>query len=327
VRDVERYLDHLTVERGLSGHTVEAYRRDLRRYVAFCAQRGITTTAAVDETTVSGFVAASGAATHHDGIPYRTSSITRALSAVRAFHRFSAAEGTAERNPASRVARPRPTRRLPRPLSVDDMQRLLDAPRTDTPTGRRDRALLELLYGAGLRVSELVGLDVDDVDLDGGTVRVLGKGGVERDVPIGRYAIDAVRSYLQDARPALASRTSRFALVLNSRGGRLSRQGASLVLARAARAAGIERPLSPHTLRHSFATHLLEGGADVRVVQELLGHATVATTQIYTLVTREHLLEVYATSHPRARRAGRAGGAATARERPRAVGGIHGRRP
>ena len=324
---MERYLDHLTVERGLSGHTVAAYRRDLRRYVAFCAQRGITTTTSVDEATVSGFVAASGAATHHDGIPYSTSSITRALSAVRAFHRFCAAEGTAERNPASRVARPRPMRRLPRPLSVDDMRRLLDAPRTDTPAGRRDRALLELLYGAGLRVSELVGLDVDDVDLDGATVRVLGKGGKERDVPIGRYAVDALRSYLRDGRPVLASRTSRFALLLNSRGGRLSRQGATLVLERAARAAGIERPLSPHTLRHSFATHLLEGGADVRVVQELLGHATVATTQIYTLVTREHLLEVYATSHPRARRAGRARGGAAAPERPRGDRGIPGRRP
>ena len=321
---MDRYLDHLTVERGLSRHTIDAYRRDLDRYVAFCVGRGVPSTGAVDEATVSAFVAALGAATHHDGAPYSTSSITRALSAVRAFHRFCAAEGTAERNPASRVARPRPMRRLPRPLSVDDVGRLLEAPRAETPTGLRDRALLELLYGAGLRVSELVGLDVDDVDLDDGTVRVLGKGGKERDVPIGRYALAALATYLRDGRPSLASRASRAALLLNHRGGRLSRQGVSLLLERAACGAGIERPLSPHTLRHSFATHLLEGGADVRVVQELLGHASVATTQIYTFVTKEHLLEVYATSHPRARRAGWASARRAEPETPDVVRGAAG---
>src|SRR5262249_32978736 len=167
--------------------------------------------------------------------------------------------------------------------------------------GRRDRAMLELLYGAGLRVSELTGLDVDDLDLDDGFVRVLGKGGKEREVPAGRYATSAVGDYLAIARPALASSRSRSAVFLNARGGRLTRQSCAGIVQRYATSAGIARRVSPHDLRHSFATHLLEGGADVRVVQELLGHASVATTQIYTLVTKEHLREVYLSAHPRAR--------------------------
>ncbi|MDP9241716.1 MAG: tyrosine-type recombinase/integrase, partial [Actinomycetota bacterium] len=170
-----------------------------------------------------------------------------------------------------------------------------------TPTGLRDRAILEVLYGAGLRVSELTGLDVDDLDLEGGSVRVVGKGGKEREVPIGRHAQHAVGAYLSRARPSLAGQRTRGALFLNTRGGRLSRQACAKLLAVYATRAGIGRRVSPHDLRHSFATHLLEGGADVRVVQELLGHASVATTQIYTLVTKEHLREVYYTAHPRAR--------------------------
>jgi integrase/recombinase XerD len=186
---------------------------------------------------------------------------------------------------------------------VDETARLLDAPPRDTPAGLRDRAFLELLYGAGLRVSELVGLDVDDLDIEDGAVRVLGKGGKERAVPVGRYACEALDAYVRGGRPALATNRSRSALFLNQRGGRLTRQGVAKLLAAAASRASLRRRISPHTLRHSFATHLLEGGADVRVVQELLGHASVATTQVYTLVTKDHLLEVYATSHPRARRA------------------------
>ena len=182
------------------------------------------------------------------------------------------------------------------------MATLFGTPPDTEPVGLRDRAILELLYGAGLRISELTGLDVDDVELEGGSVRVLGKGGRERDVPVGRYARDAVSAYLARARPGFATNRSRAALLLNQRGGRLTRQGVSQVVGRHVRLAGIRRRVTPHTLRHSFATHLLEGGADVRVVQELLGHASVATTQIYTLVTNEHLREVYFTSHPRARR-------------------------
>jgi integrase/recombinase XerD len=184
---------------------------------------------------------------------------------------------------------------------VDEVARLLDAPRDDTAVGLRDRALLELLYGSGLRVSELVGLDVDDVDLEEGAVRVLGKGGKEREVPLGRFGREAASAYLVRGRPDLASTRSRGAFFLNQRGGRLTRQSVNRILATYVKAAGIRRRVTPHSLRHSFATHLLEGGADVRVVQELLGHASVATTQIYTLVTKEHLREVYYSSHPRAR--------------------------
>jgi integrase/recombinase XerD len=307
-RQIQRYLDHLTVERGLSPNTVAAYRRDLARYAAFLRSEAVTDARWADAQDVSAFVAALSASTHDDGKPYRSSSVVRNLSSVRAFHRFCLREGEADRDPTVGVVRPRLPRTLPRPLSVEQTARLLVAPRPDSAAGLRDRAFLELLYGAGLRVSELVALDVDDVDLEEGSVRALGKGGKERDVPVGRFAVGALRAYLRDGRPSLSSARSRSALFVNQRGGRLTRQGVAKLLAAAARRAGIRRRVSPHTLRHSFATHLLEGGADVRVVQELLGHASVATTQVYTLVTREHLLEVYATSHPRARLASATGG-------------------
>jgi integrase/recombinase XerD len=293
----------LTVERGLADNTIAAYRRDLRRYAAFLARRGIHDARRADERAVSAFVADLSASTHRDGKPYRATSVVRALSSVRSFHRFLLREGDATRDPAAGVVRPRLPRSLPRPLAVDDVLRLLDAPPGDTPVGLRDRALLETLYGGGLRVSELVGLDVDDVDLDEGSVRVFGKGSKERDVPLGTYATDAVSAYLRRARPGFATRMTRGELFLNQRGGRLTRQSVSRLLTAYTRRAGIEKRVTPHTLRHSFATHLLEGGADVRVVQELLGHASVSTTQVYTLVTKEHLREVYYTAHPRARRA------------------------
>jgi integrase/recombinase XerD len=300
--EVERYLDHLTVERGLSVNTLSAYGRDLRRYLAFLSKRGVRTVAAVDEATVRSFVASISASTHGDEKPYRATSVARTLSAVRSFHRFLVREGVTDHDPAVGVAQPKLPRSLPRPLSVDDVSELLAAPNPAALDGVRDRAILELLYGAGLRISELTGLDVDDVDLEEGSVRVLGKGGKEREVPIGRYARESVQDYLARVRPEFASSTSRAALFLNQRGGRLTRQSCGRMLARHAKTAGIARSVTLHTLRHSFATHLLEGGADVRVVQELLGHASVATTQIYTLVTKEHLREVYYTSHPRARR-------------------------
>jgi integrase/recombinase XerD len=306
---VERFLDHLSVERGLSKNTIEAYRRDLGRYASFLRARGIGEGRDVDERAVAAFVARRSASTHGDGRPYRASSIVRALSSVRSFHRFLVREGRADRDPTAPVRRPRLPRALPRPLGPEEVAALLAAPPEATVPGLRDRAILELLYGSGLRISELAGLDVNDVDLEEGSVRVLGKGGKERDVPLGTFARSAVSAYLTRARPALATSKSRSALFLNHRGGRLTRQGCSMMLRQHARRAGIRGPVSPHTLRHSFATHLLEGGADVRVVQELLGHASVATTQIYTLVTKEHLREVYFTSHPRARRTtpGRAG--------------------
>ena len=297
---VQRFLDHLLVERGLSGNTIGAYRRDLARYAASLIARGTLDARDVTDRDVTSHVAGVSASRHGDGKAYRATSIVRALSSIRAFHRFLVREGEIDRDPTAGVIRPKLPTRLPKPLSVQDVTRLLAQPDA-SPAGLRDRAVLETLYGAGLRVSELVGLDVDDVDLEESSVRVLGKGSKERDVPIGRYANEAIAAYLTRVRPNLATRRSRSALFLNLRGGRLTRQGCTLVLTKHVEAAHLGKKISPHSLRHSFATHLLEGGADVRVVQELLGHASVATTQVYTLVTKEHLREVYFTSHPRAR--------------------------
>ncbi|MCI0635728.1 MAG: site-specific tyrosine recombinase XerD [Actinobacteria bacterium] len=299
-KQFQRFLDHLAVERGLSPHTVAAYRRDLERYAGFLRERGISDARHVDERAVAAHVATISASTHGDGKRYRATSVVRALSSIRAFHRFLLRDGKTTEDPTAAVVRPKLPRTLPKPLSVDDVARVLDHPDTSAK-GLRDRAVLETLYAGGLRISELVGLDVDDVDLEEGSVRVLGKGGKERDVPIGRHARDAVGAYLSRVRPQIATARSRSAMFLNLRGGRLTRQGCAGILEQHAAGAGIEKKVSPHTLRHSFATHLLEGGADVRVVQELLGHASVATTQVYTLVTKEHLREVYYTSHPRAR--------------------------
>ena len=305
-----RYLDHLTVERGLADNTLAAYRRDLDRYLAFLAGRGVEQLDAVDPGTVRAFVASVSASTHGpDGEPYRATTVSRALSTVRTFHRFAVREGLTEDDPTAGVVRPRLPRALPHPLTVEEVATILEAPRPEQPPGLRDRAILELLYGAGLRVSELTGLDVDDLDVEAAAVRVLGKGAKEREVPIGRMARDAIDAYLTRGRPALAGPRSRAALFLNTRGGRLTRQSCARLLETYAHAAGIRRRVTPHDLRHSFATHLLEGGADVRVVQELLGHASVATTQIYTLVTTEHLRSAYYAAHPRARRSASAGAA------------------
>jgi integrase/recombinase XerD len=301
--DAERFLDHLAVERGVSDNTLFAYRNDLRRYASFLARRDIRRSADVNEATIRSFVASISASTYgEDGRPYAATSVGRALSAVRSFHRFLLREGMTRRDPAVAVVRPKLPRSLPHPLTLDEVRAILESPATDSPAALRDRGWLELLYGSGLRVSELTALDVDDVDLEGNAVRVVGKGGKEREVPIGRFAKDAVGSYLARGRPALASSRSRGALFLNARGGRLTRQSVGRLLEEYARRGGIRRRVTPHDLRHSFATHLLDGGADVRVVQELLGHASVATTQIYTLVTRDHLRAVYYSSHPRARR-------------------------
>ena len=300
---VDRYLDHLMVERGLSANTLAAYRRDLDRYVAFCVKRDVIAPEQVVDATIRSFVASISASTWgEEERPYSARSVARALSSVRSFHRFLRREDALDRDPAADVVQPKLPRSLPHPLSVDEIARLVEAPDGRTSAGLRDRAILEVLYGAGLRISELVGLDVDDVDLEEGFVRVVGKGGKEREVPIGGFAREAVSIYLTRVRPSFASTATRGALFLNQRGGRLSRQSCSRLLAAHAQTAKIERRVTLHTLRHSFATHLLEGGADIRVVQELLGHASVATTQIYTWVTKDHLREVYYTSHPRARR-------------------------
>ena len=289
------------MERGLSRHTLEAYRRDLRRYSRYLVQAEIFDAADVDEARVAGFVARLSAIEYAEGKRYRTSSVARTVSAVRSFHRFLVREEGGGTDPTEGVARPKVPRTLPRALSVDEVATILAAiPGGDAVT-LRDRAILETMYGAGLRISELVGLDIDEVDLDEGSVLVIGKGNKQRLVPLGRFGVASVASYLIRARPALAAAASGPALFLNQRGGRLTRQGAATVLRRAVKRAGITKRVTPHALRHSFATHLLEGGADVRVVQELLGHASLATTQIYTLVTGERLREEYFAAHPRAR--------------------------
>ena len=306
-RVVEDYLGHLAVERGLSENTLGAYRRDLHRYVGFLDAGGIADPAAVREEHVAAFVVALRSGS--DGRAALTaSSAARAASAVRGWHRFLLEEGRTSDDPATSVRPPVPPRRLPKALDVGEVTRLLEAAGAAAPpTGLRDRALLELLYGSGARISEAVGLDVDDVVAaalgEDGVVRLRGKGSKERVVPVGSFARAALEQYLVRARPALvAAGRGTPALFVNARGGRLSRQSAWAVLQSAAVRARLGSRVSPHTLRHSFATHLLAGGADVRVVQELLGHASVTTTQVYTLVTADSLREVHAAAHPRALR-------------------------
>lgn len=316
---VRGWLDHLRVEKGASEHTLRAYTRDLRRWTAYLGREGVGDPSDVQERHVSGFLAhlRTGDDEHP---PLAASSAARSLVAVRGLHRFLALEGEVAADPARAVPPPRPARRLPKAVDLDQVERLLGAASVgDTPRSLRDRALLEVLYGCGARVSEAVGLDLDDLDLgdpgaapvpaqpvDEGersaSVRVLGKGDKQRVVPLGRYAVQALEAYLVRGRPALSGQGRGIpAVFLNARGGRLSRQSAWQVLQDCAQRAGLTGHVSPHTLRHSFATHLLDGGADVRVVQELLGHASVTTTQIYTLVSAQHLREVYAQAHPRAR--------------------------
>jgi integrase/recombinase XerD len=294
----EAFLHHLTVERGSAANTLRAYRTDLDRYVRHLHERGRTDLGEVREADVTAFVVAlrSGPA------PLAASSAGRALAAVRGLHRFAARDGLVADDVTRDVTPPALPVRLPRTLDVDQVDQLLAGVVGDGPVALRDRALLELLYSTGARISEAVGLDVDDLDADARTALLRGKGGKDRVVPVGRPALAAVDAYLVRARPALAEKgRGTPALLLNARGGRLSRQSAWHVLRGAAEAAGITSEVSPHTLRHCFATHLLAGGADVRTVQELLGHASVTTTQIYTHVTVDALREVYATTHPRAR--------------------------
>jgi integrase/recombinase XerD len=302
---VQMYLDHLEVERGSATNTLQSYARDLRRYQEFLASRGIEVLAEVDETDIREFlVALRRGDADNERPPLADSSIARTLVATRGFHKFAATEGIVSADVAHAVAPPKAPRRLPKSLPVDEVLAILAASggddATDGPRALRNRALLELLYSCGARISEAVALDIDDIETESRSVLLRGKGGKERIVPVGRPAIAALDAYLVRGRPALVSRFNP-ALFLNTRGGRLSRQSAWQVLVDAAARAGLDKSVSPHTLRHSFATHLLDGGADVRVVQELLGHASVTTTQVYTLVTVGTMREVYALAHPRAR--------------------------
>ncbi|MGN7223755.1 site-specific tyrosine recombinase XerD [Curtobacterium flaccumfaciens] len=322
-RAAETYLRHVAIERGLSQHTLSAYRRDLAVFTSWLADAPVVESDGADRAggssvlldvarlaraDVSGFV--THLATRPEG-PLAPRSIARMLSSVRSFTAFAAGEGWLPLDPGTAVRPPKAPMRLPKAIPVEDMERLLGAVSVDAddPVQLRDKALLELLYATGARISEAVGLSVDDVttlsDADGelSVVKVTGKGNKQRIVPLGSFARAAIDAYLVRARPVFAARgPSTPALFLGARGARLSRQSAWLVIQAAAAAADLEAHVSPHTFRHSFATHLLEGGADVRVVQELLGHASVATTQIYTMVTADMLRDVYQTAHPRARR-------------------------
>lgn len=304
---LQGYLDHLSIERGVAANTLSSYRRDLRRYAEHLIGRGLEDLAQVAEADVSDFLVALRRGDPDTGANALSAvSAARALIAVRGLHRFAAAEGLTDADVARAVKPPTPGRRLPKSLSIDEVLALLDGAggdsEADGPLTLRNRVLLELLYSTGARISEAVGLDIDDVDTHARSVLLRGKGGKQRLVPIGRPAVSALDAYLVRGRPDLARRgRGTPAIFLNARGGRLSRQSAWQVLQDAAERAGITSAVSPHTLRHSFATHLLDGGADVRVVQELLGHASVTTTQIYTMVTVHALREVWAGAHPRAR--------------------------
>ncbi|MEC3852244.1 site-specific tyrosine recombinase XerD [Paenarthrobacter ureafaciens] len=324
-RAMTDYLQHVGVERGLAANTLSAYKRDLARYANFLAAQGVSGPRDITRHHVTAFVQALSDGS--DGASaLNVRSAARTVVAVRGLHKFWALEGITTADPASEVHPPMPGRRLPKAITVDEVTRILEAAGTDTATGLRDRALLEFLYSTGARISEAVGLDVDDVSLDSTStestttdgvapdgvapdgavgepaiVRLFGKGSKERLVPLGSYGARAINAYVVRGRPLLASKGKGTpALFLNARGGRISRQSAWTILKTAAEKANITKDVSPHTLRHSFATHLLEGGADVRVVQELLGHASVTTTQVYTLVTADTLREVYAAAHPRA---------------------------
>ncbi|SCB88175.1 integrase/recombinase XerD [Pseudarthrobacter enclensis] len=306
-RGITDYLQHMGVERGVAANTLAAYRRDLARYARYLAGADCTRPSDITRHHVTGFVRALSDGSD-GGSVLGVRSAARAVVAVRGLHKFWALEGHTATDPASEVHPPMAGKRLPKAISVDEVTRILEAAGTDTATGLRDRALLEFLYSTGARISEAVGLDVDDLSLAGdpaqdgpAIVRLFGKGSKERLVPLGSYGARALDAYLVRGRPLLAAKGKGTpALFLNARGGRISRQSAWTILKAAADKANITRDVSPHTLRHSFATHLLEGGADVRVVQELLGHASVTTTQVYTLVTADTLREVYAAAHPRA---------------------------
>lgn len=303
---VDAYIRHLSIERGMAKNTISAYRADLSRYLSFLEAKQITEPGQITELIIGEFT---------ESLKLKSglisSSVARVLAGVRGLHKFWLLENVTQGDVAAAVKPPKSTRSLPKAITVEQVEALLAASGPDPsdeasiaadPVRVRDRAILELLYATGARISEIINLDLDDL-VDPTLVRLFGKGSKERIVPVGGYAQRALQAYLVRTRPSLVGQGKGTpALFLNQRGGRLSRQSAWQIIHEAARVAKVPGEISPHTLRHSFATHLLEGGADVRVVQELLGHSSVATTQIYTLVTVDKLREIYGTAHPRARR-------------------------
>ncbi|MFL5465177.1 MAG: site-specific tyrosine recombinase XerD [Gemmatimonadaceae bacterium] len=291
---VERFDDFLALERGASVQTSRAYKLDVARFVTYAAVKGASSPLDVGARTLREFVY------HLKDLGLAPASIRRNVSAVRTYFKFLLAEGHVVRDPSERLEAPKRWRTLPEVLGVEEVEKLLAAPSLDEPLAFRDRAMLELAYGAGLRVSEWISLTVRDVMLQDHLVRVFGKGAKERLVPIGRRAIGAIAIYLRELRPSLEKGEGKGVLFLNARGQPLSRMGAWKILRKYVEQSGITKPVSPHTLRHSFATHLLEGGADLRAVQEMLGHVDISTTQIYTHVDREYLRSVHKQFHPRA---------------------------
>lgn len=293
----EQFLRHAYVERGLSENTLTAYRRDLQHYAIYLSEQNIQDLGGVTQETIAKFSAHLTAQNDH-----AASSVTRTISTVRNLHTFLFDEGLLTSNPAGRIRPPKLPKRLPKAISIQEMQQLLDATKGDSPSLMRDRAMLELLYATGARISELVELSVDDL-LENSLIRVRGKGDKQRLIPLGSFAKKALDTYMTRVRPALAAKSTGRShyLFFGVRGGKMTRQNAWLIIQQTAERAKLGVDISPHTFRHSFATHLLSGGADIRVVQELLGHSSISTTQIYTMVSQDFLQQVYQTSHPRAR--------------------------
>jgi integrase/recombinase XerD len=297
ISDLETFINYLSVERGLSGHTLSAYRNDITALIGFLSEndRADQTWKSISETDIRSYL---------DDLEergYAPSTKSRKIASAKSFFNFMKEEQIIGENPLSDVRQPRAGQSLPKALSIEEVDRLLDASSdSDTTEEARDMAMVELMYAAGLRVSELVGLNLRDVDLDAGTVRTVGKGSKERVIPIYDAAVDSIAEYITYSRPAHSRVETEEALFLNRRGGRLTRQAYWLRLNKLATKAGISSKITPHMLRHSFATHLLHGGASLRHVQELLGHSSIATTQIYTHLTNEHVRSEYAKAHPRA---------------------------
>lgn len=290
---VSRFLDYVVSERGQSRNTLDAYSRDLKRYAAFLSGKGIASPLEVRSSVVQEFLGALKA------LGLEATTLARSLSAVKRFHRYLVEEELTERDPTANLRSPKTSRRLPAVLTIPEVEELLRQPDPGTPRGLRDRAILELLYASGLRVSELTGLRLSDLFLDQGLLRCFGKGRKERLVPVGKQAIRCVKAYVSGARYAIAKRDPGDVLFVTHRAKGLSRKTVWKLIRDYARKAGIKKPIHPHTLRHSFATHLLENGADLRAVQEMLGHVDIATTEIYTHLDREYLREVHKTFHPR----------------------------
>lgn len=291
---IEEYLDYLGVERGLAANTLESYGRDLRQFVAYIRSQRVTALESLDRNQILLYL---------DGLKKQgksTATVSRNLASIRSFFRFLNREGKVELDPAAQLDTPRVEKRLPKVLSLQEVESLLYLPDTSTPSGLRDRAMFEVLYATGIRVTELVSLNLSDANLEAGFIKCLGKGSKERIVPLGSVAVKALQTYISSGRPRLVRTREMRSLFVNHHGRQLTRQGFWKLLKKYAKNAGIESNITPHTLRHSFATHLLENGADLRAVQEMLGHADIGTTQIYTHVTKSRLREIYDKAHPRA---------------------------